>query len=148
MTTANENPARACVGQGRGLGNPHVRVFGATVGGLRFANSRRVPKVPHGTSCSLLTRHQAQAAAVLDHSRALPQGDGGARPAFAGGDARTRKRLSWKSPPCALGSALARWGGRVFGADSRSLSFVHQVPSNGEEHEEDSDHGPNIDAGH
>src|SRR5262245_13303526 len=30
----------------------------------------------------------------------------------------------------------------------RSLSFVHQVPNNGEEHEEDSDNGPNIDAGH
>jgi hypothetical protein len=29
--------------------------------------------------------HHAQAAAVLDHARALPQGDGGAGPAFAGG---------------------------------------------------------------
>ena len=28
----------------------------------------------------------AQAPAVLDHSRALPQGDGGARPAFTGGE--------------------------------------------------------------
>jgi hypothetical protein len=33
----------------------------------------------------LLTGHHAQASAVLDHSRALPQGDGRARPAFAGG---------------------------------------------------------------
>src|SRR5262245_24019001 len=40
------------------------------------------PKVPHGTSCSLLTRHHAQAPAVLDHSCALPQGDGRAGPAF------------------------------------------------------------------
>jgi hypothetical protein len=38
------------------------------------------PKVPHGMS--LLTRHHAQAPAVLNHSRALPQGDGGAGPAF------------------------------------------------------------------
>src|SRR5262245_51118561 len=38
-----------------------------------------------GTSCSLLTRHHAQAPAVLDHPRALPQGDGRAGPAFAGG---------------------------------------------------------------
>src|SRR5262249_51165047 len=29
--------------------------------------------------------HHAQAAAILDHSRALPQGDGSAGPAFAGG---------------------------------------------------------------
>jgi hypothetical protein len=29
--------------------------------------------------------HHAQAAAVLDHACALPQGDGWARPAFAGG---------------------------------------------------------------
>jgi hypothetical protein len=34
------------------------------------------------TSCSLLTRHHAQAPAVLDHSRTLPQGDGRAGPAF------------------------------------------------------------------
>src|SRR5262249_3911780 len=37
-----------------------------------------------GTSCSLLTRHHAQAATVLDHPRALPQGDRRAGPAFAG----------------------------------------------------------------
>src|SRR5262245_20761551 len=40
--------------------------------------------LPH-TSCSLLTRRHAQTPAVLDYSRALPQGDGNARPAFAGG---------------------------------------------------------------
>src|SRR5262249_44000903 len=61
--------------------------------------------------------------------------------------ARTRKRLSWKSPT-GWGSALARRGGRVVGTDTRSLSFVHQVPSNGEEHDEDSDNGPKIDAEH
>jgi hypothetical protein len=32
---------------------------------------------------------------------------------------------------------LARRGGRVVGTDKRRLSFVHQVPSNGEEHEKD-----------
>ena len=52
---------------------------------LRFANSRGVPKVPHGTA-PLLTGHHAQTPAVLDHSRALPQSDGRARPALAGGE--------------------------------------------------------------
>src|SRR5262249_58408415 len=32
-----------------------------------------------------LASHHAQASAVLDHSRTLPQGDGSARPALAGG---------------------------------------------------------------
>src|SRR5262245_8211232 len=41
--------------------------------------------LPHETSCSLLPRHHAQAPAVLDHSRTLPQGDGRASPALAGG---------------------------------------------------------------
>ena len=30
--------------------------------------------------------HQRRPPAVLDHSRTLPQGDGGARPAFTGGE--------------------------------------------------------------
>jgi len=47
-----------------------------------------------------------------------------------------------------LNSALARRGGRVVGTDRRSLSFVHQVPSNGEEYEKDGDDDPNFDAGH
>jgi len=34
------------------------------------------------TKCALMDLHRAQAPAVLDHSRALPQGDGRARPAF------------------------------------------------------------------
>jgi hypothetical protein len=38
------------------------------------------PEVPHGTEL-----HCAQATAVLDHSRTLPQGDGSAGPEFAGG---------------------------------------------------------------
>src|SRR5262245_66365315 len=48
------------------------------------------PEVPHGNrdtrswkpAALLLTGHHAQASAVLDHSRTLPQGDGRARPAF------------------------------------------------------------------
>src|SRR5262245_58711701 len=43
------------------------------------------PEVPHGTSCSLLTRHHAQAPAVLNHARTLPQGDRRTGPAFTGG---------------------------------------------------------------
>ena len=44
------------------------------------------------------------------------------------------------------GSALARRGRRVVGTDTRRLSFVRQIPSNGEEHEKNSDDDPNIDA--
>src|SRR5262249_59279027 len=40
--------------------------------------------LPHETSCSLLPRHHAQAPAVLDYSRTLPQRNGDARPALAG----------------------------------------------------------------
>src|SRR5262249_41645329 len=65
--------------------------------------------------------------------------------ALHGPDARTRS-LSWKSPT-GWGSALARRGGRVDGTDRQSLSFVHQVPSNGEEHEQDSDNGQKIEGG-
>src|SRR5215813_1066166 len=52
------------------------------------------PEVPHGTSGTnkpiiqgsrIASLHHAQAPAVLDHSCALPQGDGDARPALTGG---------------------------------------------------------------
>src|SRR5215467_1572541 len=93
---ANKNPARVCwhcKGRlpGRGLGNPHLAK--GILRGLRFANSRGARKVPHGTSCALLTRHHAQAPAVLDHSRALPQGDGSTGPAFARGAVRCECNL-------------------------------------------------------
>src|SRR6516164_1226077 len=71
--------------------------------------------------------------------------------ALHGPDARTSSsnaQTFYLEVPYGLGSALARRGGRVVGTDRRSLSFVHQVPSNGEEHEEDRDNGPKIDAGH
>jgi hypothetical protein len=45
-------------------------------------------------------------------------------------------------------SALARRGGKVVGTDTRRLSFVRQIPSNGEEHEKNSDDDPNIGAEH
>jgi hypothetical protein len=38
-----------------------------------------------GMNSTELHLHHAQAPAVLNHSRTLPQGDGVARPAFAGG---------------------------------------------------------------
>jgi hypothetical protein len=81
-----------------GVSGTHVRVWGdwwrAPLGKHMGA-----PEVPHGTSGAespqdtrswkpaalLLTGHYAQAPAVLDHSRTLPQGDGRAGPAFAGG---------------------------------------------------------------
>jgi hypothetical protein len=43
---------------------------------------------------------------------------------------------------------LARRGGRVVGTNTRRLSFVRQIPNNGEEHEKNSDDDPNIDAEH
>src|SRR5262249_17387273 len=61
--------------------------------GLLLGNSTGAPEVPHGTSCSLLTRHHAQAPAVLDHSCALPQRDGGGGPAFARGAVRCECNL-------------------------------------------------------
>ena len=76
---------------GRGLGNPQVGEE-TLLRGLRFANSRGVPKVPHGTA-PLLTGHHAQTPAVLDHSRTLPQGDGCAGPEFAGGAERGEGKL-------------------------------------------------------
>src|SRR5215831_16991214 len=54
----------------------------------------------------LLTGHHAQAPAVLDHSRTLPQGDGRAGPAFTGG-ARScsgTASLLMRLPPRGLGS--------------------------------------------
>ena len=41
----------------------------------------------------LLTGHHAQTPAVLDHSRTLPQGDGRARPALAGGEEGGERNL-------------------------------------------------------
>ena len=50
--TQNENPARVRRVRGRVLGNPHLVVYqGLLLRGLRFANSRARPKLPHGTSC-------------------------------------------------------------------------------------------------
>ena len=42
-------------------------------------------RLPKAHLADLVRPGHAQTPAVLDHSRALPQGDGGARPAFAGG---------------------------------------------------------------
>src|SRR5215472_17017529 len=49
-----------------------------------FLTERRAP---------LLTRHHAQAPAVLDHSRTLPQGDWSPRPALAGGEEGGERNL-------------------------------------------------------
>src|SRR5262249_21170454 len=49
----------------------------------------------------LLTRHHAQAPAVLHHSRTLPQGDGRTGPAF------TRRALAVFNPPSAAAFAPA-----------------------------------------
>src|SRR5262245_33331596 len=48
----------------------------------------------------------------LDHSRALPQGDGGAGPAFAGGGGRERDRFGGSCWKCA--DRLAHRGSRGF----------------------------------
>src|SRR5262245_53726875 len=97
-------PKAVMLCQGRGLGNPHVRVFGATVRGAPLGKHRAAPEVPpalkaHRThvpwkpAALLLTGHYAQAPAVLYHSRTLPQGDGYAGPAFAGGSERGERDL-------------------------------------------------------
>jgi len=53
-----------------------------------FGKHAGAREVPHGTSGTEQRRslHHAQAPAVFDHSRALPQGDGGTEPALAGGE--------------------------------------------------------------
>ena len=56
---------------------------------------------------ALLTRHHAQAPAVLDHSRALPQGDGSPRPAFAGSSERGERDLIVLDAGDVLHDALA-----------------------------------------
>jgi hypothetical protein len=69
--------------------------------------------------------------------------------AVSGGFRRQRQRsLEHLVEMEHLNSALARRGGRVVGTDRRSLSFVHQIPSNGEDYEKDSDDDPNFDARH
>src|SRR5262245_42171323 len=54
-----------------------------------------------GLSLSRRQSHHAEAPAVLDHSRALPQRDGSPRPALAGGTKR-------RGPPGGVPSGLQR----------------------------------------
>jgi hypothetical protein len=79
------------------------------------------PRIPHGTSGTespqdtrswkpaaiLLTGHHAQAPAVLDDSRTLPQGDGGAGPAFAGGAVGGERNLIVLDAGNVLNDAIA-----------------------------------------
>src|SRR5215471_6955587 len=95
--------------------------------GLRFAKLTGAPKVPRGTSGTespqdtrcwkpavlLLTGHHAQAPAVLDHSRALPQGDRRARPALAGGEEGGERDLIVFDPGDVLHDAFAVRGPRI-----------------------------------
>jgi hypothetical protein len=73
----------------RRCGRDSIDVTGAGGNGLpRSFRKARSVKSPNGVQHSVALRrkpagHLAQAPAVLDHS--LPQGDGGARPALAGG---------------------------------------------------------------
>src|SRR5262249_1724934 len=80
---------------GRGLGNPHGWILGQRKGGFRRKNQVGASEVPPRIRFDALTPalpplvrpSHAQAPAVLDHSRTLPQGDGRGWPAFAGGAA-------------------------------------------------------------
>ena len=63
---------------------------------------------------ALIDLHHAQAAAVLDHSRALPQGDGGAGPAFAGGAVCGERDLIVLNASDMLHDAFAVRGPRVY----------------------------------
>src|SRR5262245_47627960 len=93
------NPrARNCPGCGRPKTLLPQCVLGPASAGLFFlkteaGRSRRCDSrrgiTTSAPACAPLVRSShAQAPAVLDHSRALPQGDGSARPAFAGGAVR------------------------------------------------------------
>src|SRR5262249_30639439 len=58
------------------------------------------------TAATSALRH-AQAPAVLDHSRTLPQGDGGTGPAFAGGAEGDKRNLIVLDAGDVLDNALA-----------------------------------------
>jgi uncharacterized protein (DUF1330 family) len=63
-----------------------------------------------------ITRHHAQAAAVLDHSRALPQGDGRSGPPFS----------SALTP--AMQAAGGQWAGGGTGPSEKITSVVGDPP--------------------
>src|SRR5215467_140375 len=115
--------------EGRGLGTLMVwAVWRAKLRGLRFANSRARPKVPHGTSCSLLTRHHAQAPTVLDHPCALPQGDRSPRPALAGGEEGGERDLIVLDAGDMLHDAFARERLRSGGGQPLDITNLNTSP--------------------
>src|SRR5262245_55234829 len=65
--TQNENPARVRRVGGRVPGNPHLVVYeGLLLRGLRFANSRARPKLPHVETILLIVILAFAAGFVLD----------------------------------------------------------------------------------
>src|SRR5262245_47742342 len=92
----NENPAQVRVRAGSR--EPSRKVVRRDCWRAPLGKHMGAPEVPHGTSGTgspqdtrswkpaalLLTGRHAQAPAVLDHSRTLPQGDGRAGPTFTG----------------------------------------------------------------
>src|SRR5262249_36590133 len=72
--------------------------------------------------------HRAQTAAVLDHSRALPQGDGSPRPALAGGEEGGERDLIVLDASDVLHDAFAVRGPRIDAEGEMSSQLAHLRP--------------------
>ena len=86
----------------------------------------------HDTSApafaTLVRPSHAQAPAVLDHSRTLPQGDGGAGPAFAGGAEGSERDLIVLDASDVLHDAFAVRGPRIDAEGEVSSECAHVAP--------------------
>src|SRR6516162_1516253 len=76
----------------------------------------------------LLTGHHAQTPAVLDHSRALPQGDRGARPALASGEEGGERDLIVLNAGDMLDNALPVRGPSIDAESEVSSQCAHVAP--------------------
>src|SRR6516165_4838170 len=86
----------------------------------------------HDTSApafaTLVRPSHAQAPAVLDHSRTLPQGDGGTGPAFAGGAVGSERDLIVLDASDVLHDAFAVRGPRIDAEGEVSSECAHVAP--------------------
>src|SRR6516162_9780427 len=74
------------------------------------------------------TSHHAQTPAVLDHSRTLPQGDGGTGPAFAGGAVGSERDLIVLDASDVIHDAFAVRGPRIDAEGEVSSECAHIAP--------------------
>src|SRR6516165_12711612 len=86
----------------------------------------------HDTSApafaTLVRPSHAQAPAVLDHSRTLPQGDGGTGPAFAGGAVGSERDLIVLDASDVIHDAFAVRGPRIDAEGEVSSECAHIAP--------------------